>query len=110
MGAIVVIVLILLVAYVVLSASINILFGLIVPLIIWAVIGWAAGKLMRGRGYGAIGNILLGVGGGIIGSILFRILNLGVGDIWLIGNIIVGVVGAVIIILIARAFGNRNLG
>ncbi|MFN8451015.1 MAG: GlsB/YeaQ/YmgE family stress response membrane protein [Anaerolineae bacterium] len=110
MGAIVVIVIILLIAYIVLSASINIFLGLIVPLIIWAIIGWLAGKLMRGHGYGAVGNILLGVGGGIIGSLVFRVLNLGVGDIWLVGNIIVGVVGAVIIVLIARAFGNRNLG
>lgn len=108
MGAIVVIVLILLVAYVLISASAGI-FSLLLSLLIWAVIGWLAGNLMRGRGYGALGNILLGLGGGIVGSILFGLLGSGLGA-GLLGSILAGVVGAVIIILIARMFGNRNLG
>ena len=104
MGGIIVAVLVLLVLYIVLSGVVNILFSLIVPILIWALIGWSAGKLMRGAGYGALGNILLGVGGGIVGSILFRLLNLGgIGDIWFVGNIIVGVVGGVVILFVARA-------
>jgi len=105
MGAIILIVIVLLLAYVAISASVNLLFGIIIPLLVWAGIGWFVGKMMRGSGYGAIGNILLGVGGGIVGSILFRILGWG-GDA---GNIIVGIIGAVVIVLVARLLGSRSL-
>ena len=105
MGGIIVLVIILLVAYVVLSASLGLLFGVIVPLLVWAAIGWFVGQMMRGSGYGPLGNILLGIGGGIVGSILFRVLGWS-GDA---GNLIVGVVGAVAIVLVARLLGNRSL-
>ena len=103
MGVIIVIVLLL--AYVAISASVNLLFGIIIPLLVWATIGWFVGHMMRGSGYGPLGNVLLGVGGGIVGSILFRILGWG-GDA---GSIIVGIIGAVAIVLVARLFGNRSL-
>ena len=94
---------IVLILYFLLLAAAHIavdLVGLIISLLIWAVIGWLAGQLMRGRGYGALGDILLGIGGGIVGSLIFQLLRIGVGG--LVGNIIVGVVGAVILILIGR--------
>jgi uncharacterized membrane protein YeaQ/YmgE (transglycosylase-associated protein family) len=108
MGGILVVVVILLIAYVAISASIGII-NLLISLLIWAVIGWLAGQLIRGRGYGAVINILLGIGGGIIGSILFSLLGLGVGG-GVIGNILAGVVGAVILILAGRALRSQNPG
>ena len=94
---------------VVLPSAINLVFGLIVPILIWALVGWLTGKLLRGQGYGALNNILLGVGGGLLGSFLFRLLGLqGIGDIWLIGNIIVGIVGAVILIYAVRLFSSNK--
>lgn len=73
---------------------------LLISLVIWAVIGWLAGNLLQGRGYGTLGNILLGLGGGIVGGIIFGLLNLSSGG--LIMTIISGVVGAVIVIWAAR--------
>ena len=35
--------------------------GLIFTLIIGAVAGWLAGKIMKGKGFGVIGNIVVGV-------------------------------------------------
>jgi uncharacterized membrane protein YeaQ/YmgE (transglycosylase-associated protein family) len=94
---------------VILPTAISLVFALIIPVIIWALVGWLTGKVMRGRGYGALNNILLGVGGGVLGSILFRLLNLqGIGDIWLVGNLIVGVVGAVVLIYVVRLFSDNK--
>ncbi|MDL1900710.1 GlsB/YeaQ/YmgE family stress response membrane protein [Anaerolineae bacterium CFX9] len=78
----------------------------------WGIIGWLAGQIMRGRGYGALYNILLGIGGGIVGGIIFRILPLsGLGDLWLIGSVLSGVVGAVALIYIVRLFSqNKQFG
>lgn len=91
------------------SAATNLVFSLFIPVLIWGLIGFLAGRTLRGRGFGLLGNIGLGLVGGIVGSFLFRIFGLGfVGDIWLVGNIIVGVIGAVVLIGVVRLLGNRN--
>ncbi|MBK8022723.1 MAG: GlsB/YeaQ/YmgE family stress response membrane protein [Chloroflexi bacterium] len=73
---------------------------MLLALAIWAVIGWLAGKLFRGQGYGALGNILLGLGGGVVGGILFALVGLSSGG--LIGSILSGVVGSVVVLWGAR--------
>ncbi|NOG48046.1 MAG: GlsB/YeaQ/YmgE family stress response membrane protein [Chloroflexi bacterium] len=56
-------------------------------------------------------NILLGLVGGVLGSLLLRVLNLqGIESIWLVGNIITGVIGAVVVIAVARLFGDKSFG
>jgi uncharacterized membrane protein YeaQ/YmgE (transglycosylase-associated protein family) len=42
--------------------------GIIAFLIVGAIAGWIAGKVMRGGGYGLIGNLGLGIVGAIIGG------------------------------------------
>ena len=37
-------------------------------LIVGAIAGWIAGKIMRGGGYGLIGNVGLGIVGAIVGG------------------------------------------
>ncbi|MCK6579174.1 MAG: GlsB/YeaQ/YmgE family stress response membrane protein [Anaerolineae bacterium] len=76
---------------------------LVIALAVWAVIGWAAGKLVRGQGYGALGNILLGLVGGVVGGILFGLI--GWSSVGLIGSILSGVVGGVIVVYAARLLG-----
>ena len=94
---------------VILPSAVNLLLGLIVPVLIWALVGWLTGYLMRGRGYGALYNVLLGVGGGVLGSLIFRLFNLqGIGDLWLIGNVIVGVAGALVLIYGGRLFSSNK--
>ena len=47
----------------------------------------------------------------LLGSVLFRLLGLqGIGDLWIVGNIIVGVVGAVVLIYAVRLFGKKEFG
>ncbi|MEX0299476.1 MAG: GlsB/YeaQ/YmgE family stress response membrane protein [Kordiimonas sp.] len=74
-------------------------------LIIGAIVGFLAGHILRGEGYGAIGNIILGIFGGLVGGFLFGII--GLGPTGLIGEIISGTVGAVILVYF---FGNKRHG
>ncbi len=77
-----------------------IVIDLLIMLLIWGVIGWLAGKLLQGRGFGTVNNILLGLVGGILGGILFGLLNIPDGG--LIMRIISGVVGSVALVWIGR--------
>jgi uncharacterized membrane protein YeaQ/YmgE (transglycosylase-associated protein family) len=66
-------------------------------LIIGAIIGWIAGKLWVGHGFGLLGNILVGIAGSFIGGFLFG---------WIFGTTgIVGwisaILGAVVLLIIA---------
>lgn len=84
--------------------------GILVAVIIWAITGALASRVMGGDGTGLLGNILLGVIGGAVGSLVLNLLRLPIGDIWLIGPILVGIVGAIIVIAIARALGFKGFG
>lgn len=85
------------------------LVGLIIPVLLWMVAGMLAGRLLRGRGYGPVGDVLLGLAGGIIGSIVLGVLGLGgIGNVWLVGNVIVGVIGAVLLVWGIRFVANSN--
>lgn len=70
--------------------------GIVIPLLIWMGIGWASGKLLRGKGYGPVGDILLGLTGGVVGNIIFGWLNIGLGG--LPGAFAAGIFGAVILV------------
>ena len=67
-------------------------------LIIGAVAGWLAGKLMKGQGFGVVVNIILGCIGAVVGGYVFGLF--GISSDSLIGSLITALVGAVIILLI----------
>ncbi len=71
---------------------------MITNLIWWVVVGliagWAAGKIMKGGGYGAVMDIILGIVGAVVGGWLMGMLGIHAGG--LIGTIIVAIIGAVI--------------
>jgi uncharacterized membrane protein YeaQ/YmgE (transglycosylase-associated protein family) len=73
-------------------------------LIWWIVVGliagWAAGKIMKGGGYGPVMDIVLGIVGGVVGGWLLGLLGIYAGG--LIGSIIVAIIGAVFLIWISR--------
>ncbi|MBO4503226.1 MAG: GlsB/YeaQ/YmgE family stress response membrane protein [Bacteroidales bacterium] len=71
--------------------------GIIVSLVLGAVIGWLAGNIMRGGGFGLLWNIIIGVIGSFIGSFVMNLLhvNTGGGIVW---QIIVGVIGACLLL------------
>jgi len=74
--------------------------GIIWWIIVGLIAGWAAGKIMKGGGYGTIADILLGIVGGIIGGWVVGLLGFGAGGfIW---SVLVATLGAIILIWITR--------
>lgn len=110
MGAIIALVLIVLGIFLL----INIVgFGvnLVIAILTWFIAGAIASRLVGGDGQGFLTNTLVGAVGGIIGGLVLNLLNIPLGDVWLVGNILVGIVGAVILIFIVRAVsGNKAFG
>lgn len=111
MSAVVVIVVVLAILIIV-GPLLNIVAGLaslIIPVLFWMLAGMFAGRLLRGRGYGPVGDVLLGLAGGIFGALVLGLIGLGgIGDIWLVGNLIVGIFGAVLLVWLIRMLGNRD--
>jgi uncharacterized membrane protein YeaQ/YmgE (transglycosylase-associated protein family) len=73
------------------------IFSFIGWLIIGAIIGWIAGKVWVGHGFGLIGNMVVGIVGSIIGGALFGGL-LGTSGI---GGWITSILGAIVLLIIA---------
>ena len=74
--------------------------GLIAFLLIGAIAGWLAGKIMSGGGFGLLGDIVVGVIGAFIGGWLFGMLGIAVGG--LIGAIICATIGAIVLLALLR--------
>ena len=75
--------------------------GFLYFIIIGAIAGWLAGKIMQGGGFGLLMNIVLGVVGGVIGGWVFGLFGLS-SDGGLIGSLVTALVGAVLLLYIAR--------
>ena len=69
-----------------------------VLLVIGALAGWIAGKIMKGGGFGLVGNIVVGVVGAFIGGYVFGTMGIFPGS--LVGSLITAVIGAVILLFI----------
>jgi len=46
-------------------------------IVIGAVVGWGAGRVFQGNGYGPFMDILMGAGGAVVGGFLTRSADLG---------------------------------
>ncbi|MWV18188.1 GlsB/YeaQ/YmgE family stress response membrane protein [Pseudomonas sp. L-22-4S-12] len=73
--------------------------NLILFLIIGAVAGWIAGKLLRGGGFGLLGNLVVGIVGAVIGGHLFSYLGVSAGG-GLIGSLVTAVIGALVLLVL----------
>ena len=73
---------------------------IILFLLLGAIAGWIAGKIMKGSGFGLIGNIVVGVIGAFLGGFLFKLV--GIVTYTLIGSLITAVVGAIVLIWIVN--------
>ena len=71
-------------------------------IILGLIAGWAAGKIMKGSGYGVLVDILLGIAGAIVGGWIVRLLGFYTSG-GLIPSILVAIVGAVILVAVVRA-------
>ena len=53
--------------------------GFIWWIVVGLIAGWAAGRIMKGGGYGVVADILLGIVGGIVGGWVVGLLGFGAG-------------------------------
>lgn len=70
-------------------------------LLVGLFIGWMAGIIVQGRGFGVLGDIIVGIVGSMLGGWLAGALGLFPMDS--MGALFVSVIGAVLLILIIRA-------
>lgn len=79
----------------------SLLVAFLVWIVVGAIIGWLAGLLVQGGGFGFIADALIGIFGSVVAGWLFPSLGIPLGG-GLIGSILASVVGAVIVIVIIR--------
>ena len=70
-------------------------------LIMGAIVGWLAGKIMSGRGYGILWDVVLGVLGSFVGGFVFSLI-FGTAPTGLVISFIVALIGAVILVAIVH--------
>jgi uncharacterized membrane protein YeaQ/YmgE (transglycosylase-associated protein family) len=78
----------------------RMLTNLIWWIVVGLIAGWAAGKIMKGGGYGVAMDIVLGIVGAVVGGWLLGALGIYAGG--LIGTIVVAIIGAIFLIWLSR--------
>jgi len=69
-------------------------------LFIGGVIGWLAGIITRGRGFGILGDIVIGIVGAMLGGWMAQVLGLSIGSS--LGMFMMAVLGAVVLVGLTR--------
>ncbi len=72
--------------------------GIIIWLVIGAIAGWLAGKIVKGGGFGLVGDIIVGIIGSVIGGWIFGSYVVALPGI--AGAIIGSTIGAVILLFV----------
>jgi len=73
--------------------------SIIVMLIVGAIAGWLAGKIVQGFGFGLLWNIIIGIVGAFIGVWLMQQLHV-VPFAGFFGSIVNATIGAVVLLVI----------
>lgn len=69
-------------------------------LFIGGVIGWLAGIITRGRGFGIFGDIVIGIVGAMLGGWIAEVLGLSINSSF--GEFMMAILGAVILVGLTR--------
>jgi uncharacterized membrane protein YeaQ/YmgE (transglycosylase-associated protein family) len=69
-------------------------------LFIGGVIGWMAGLITRGRGFGILGDIVIGIVGAMLGGWMAGVLGLTIGSSF--GAFLLALLGAVVLVGLTR--------
>ena len=77
---------------------------MLIFLAVGALVGWLAGTIVKGSGFGLIGNIIVGIVGALLGGFLFGLLGITTGGF--VGSIVMATIGAVLLLFIIQ--GNQK--
>ena len=79
------------------------LVDLVIWLIVGAAAGWIAGIVVKGAGFGPLGNIIVGILGSIVAGFIFPLLGIAFLP-GLIGDVVYAAIGAIILLLVVFWF------
>lgn len=74
----------------------------LIYLLVGAFIGWLAGVIMKGKGFGFIGNIIIAIIGSILGGFIFKILNIH------LNNFITAIIGSIILVFLINLLRGKR--
>jgi len=77
-------------------------------IIVGLVVGWSAGKILKGHGYGPLMDIAMGICGALVGGMLMRSAGFG-GYGGIIITTLVAMIGAVLLTLLAGLVNGRRM-
>lgn len=77
--------------------------NLIGSLIVGAIAGWLAGRLVAGRGFGLVGNMAVGITGGLVAGWVLPMMGYGAAG-GTLRAIVQATFGAVILLVLFRVF------
>ena len=84
--------------------------GIVVWIIVGAIAGFAASKVVRGKGMGLIWDIVVGILGAILGGFLASLVGISVSTgSFTVGGLLAAFVGAVILLVVFRALTGRGV-
>lgn len=80
--------------------------GILTWVLVGAVTGWFAGKVLRGRGFGCLGNIGIGIAGALVGGWLAgKLLNISDPITGFnFSTLLVSFLGATLVLFLVRLF------
>ncbi len=81
--------------------------GFIVWIIVGAIAGFLASKVLTGKGMGLIWDIVVGILGGFLGGWLAGLIGIATSNLLI--EVVVAFVGAVILLVIFRALTHRGI-
>jgi uncharacterized membrane protein YeaQ/YmgE (transglycosylase-associated protein family) len=79
--------------------------AIIVLVVVGCIVGWLAGLIWKGSGFGFVGNVVVGIVGSFIGRFLFKALGISFHGI--VGTIVPALAGALVLLLIVNAAAKR---
>ena len=81
--------------------------GFIAWIVVGLIAGWAAGKIMKGGGYGFFVDIILGIVGGLVGGFIARALGFSPAG-GLIYTILIATAGAILVVFVFRLITGKR--
>jgi uncharacterized membrane protein YeaQ/YmgE (transglycosylase-associated protein family) len=84
--------------------------GILVWIIVGAIAGFVASKVLTGRGMGLLWDIVVGILGAFLGGWLAGVVGLPVSTgTFTVGGLVAAFVGAVILLVVFRALSSRGM-
>jgi uncharacterized membrane protein YeaQ/YmgE (transglycosylase-associated protein family) len=78
-------------------------------IVVGAVVGWGAGKVFQGNGYGPLMDILMGVSGAVVGGLVMHSVGLSGDYGGMIITTLISMVGAALLTAAAAYVNGRRI-